>query len=169
MRIVITGSSGRVGRAVFSALASDNEVVGIDRSPFSTTHLVGDFADERLLRSAFEGADAVVHTAALHAPHVGLAPDEEFYRINVEGTRLVAKVALASGVKRLVFTSTTALYGDAVASGCCTWIDENTPPEPKSIYHRTKLEAERSWKTWRAQIWMCAYCECRGVFQNRAT
>nr|WP_246765190.1 NAD(P)-dependent oxidoreductase [Aminobacter sp. SR38] len=143
MRIVITGSSGRVGRAIFSALASDHDVVGIDRSPFSTTHLVGDFANERLLRSAFEGADAVVHAAALHAPHVGLVPDEEFHRINVEGTRLVAKVALASAVKRLVFTSTTALYGHAVAPGSCTWIDENTPPKPKSIYHRTKLEAER--------------------------
>jgi nucleoside-diphosphate-sugar epimerase len=143
MLIAITGSSGRVGRTIFSALASNHNVVGIDRSPFSTTHLVGDFADERLLSSAFEGADAVIHTAALHAPHVGHAADEEFRRINVEGTRLVAKVAIASGVKRLVFTSTTALYGHAVASGSCTWIDENTPPQPKSIYHHTKLEAER--------------------------
>ncbi|MGF0520385.1 hypothetical protein ACQEDT_02620 [Agrobacterium pusense] len=45
MRIVLTGSSGRVGRAIFSALASRHEVIGIDRSPFSTTHIVGDFAD----------------------------------------------------------------------------------------------------------------------------
>jgi len=143
MRIVLTGSSGRVGRAIFSALAGENDVFGIDHSPFSTTHLVGDFANEALLRSAFEGADAVIHVAALHAPHVGTIPDEEFHRVNVGGTRIVAEAAIAAGVKRLVFTSTTALYGYAVSPASCTWIDEDTPPQPKSIYHRTKLEAER--------------------------
>ncbi|PYE29857.1 MULTISPECIES: NAD-dependent epimerase/dehydratase family protein [unclassified Rhizobium] len=143
MRIVLTGSSGRVGRAIFSALAGKHDVVGIDRSPFSTTHLVADFANETLLRSAFEGADAVIHVAALHAPHVGSIPDEEFRRVNVGGTRLVAEAAIAAGVKRLVFTSTTALYGYAVSPASCTWIDEDTPAQPKSIYYRTKLEAER--------------------------
>nr|WP_200997175.1 NAD(P)-dependent oxidoreductase [Rhizobium rhizogenes]QCL10373.1 3-beta hydroxysteroid dehydrogenase/isomerase family protein [Rhizobium rhizogenes] len=143
MRIVLTGSSGRVGRAIFSALAGPHNVVGIDRSPFSTTHLVGDFANERLLRVALEGADAVIHVAAIHAPHVGVLPDEEFQRINVDGTRLIAEAAIASGVSRLVFTSTTALFGHVVVSGRCTWIDEDTIPQPKSIYHRTKLDAER--------------------------
>lgn len=143
MRIVLTGSSGRVGRAIFSALAGRHAVTGMDRSPVSTTHIVGDFADEALLRSAFEQADAVIHTAALHAPHVGIVPDEEFQRINVEGTRMVAQAAMAAGVPRLVFTSTTALYGHAVSAGSCTVIDEKTPPRPKSIYHRTKLEAEQ--------------------------
>ncbi|MFK3779178.1 NAD-dependent epimerase/dehydratase family protein [Agrobacterium sp. NPDC089420] len=143
MRIVLTGSSGRVGRAIFSALAGRHDVTGIDRSPFSTTHIVGDFVDEALLRSAFEQADAVIHAAALHAPHVGIVADAEFQRINVEGTRMVAQAAMAAGVPRLVFTSTTALYGHAVSAGSCTFIDEETPPRPKSIYHRTKLEAEQ--------------------------
>lgn len=142
MRIVLTGSSGRVGRAIFSALAGRHDVTGMDRSPFSTTHIVGDFANEAHLRSAFERADAVIHTAALHAPHVGMVPDSEFQRINVDGTRMVAEAAMAAGVERLVFTSTTALYGHAVSAGSCTFIDEDTPPLPKSIYHRTKLEAE---------------------------
>lgn len=142
MRIVLTGSSGRVGRAIFSALAGRHDVTGMDRSPFSTTHIVGDFANEAHLRSAFERADAVIHTAALHAPHVGMVPDSEFQRINVDGTRMVAEAAMAAGVERLVFTSTTALYGHAVSAGFCTFIDEDTPPQPKSIYHRTKLEAE---------------------------
>ncbi|MFX6823238.1 NAD-dependent epimerase/dehydratase family protein, partial [Acinetobacter baumannii] len=66
----------------------------------------------------------------------------EFQRINVEGTRLLAREAIAAGIKRFVFTSTTALYGHAVVPGSCSWIDEDTPPRPRSIYHRTKLEAE---------------------------
>lgn len=143
MRIVLTGSSGRLGRAIFNALAASHTLVGIDRSPFSTTHLVGDFTNATLLRDALADADAIVHCAALHAPHVGTISDDEFQRINVEGTRLLAEAALAAGIKRLVFTSTTALYGHAVVSGQCRWIDENTAPQPKSIYHRTKLGAER--------------------------
>ncbi|MBB5572532.1 MULTISPECIES: NAD-dependent epimerase/dehydratase family protein [Rhizobium] len=143
MRIVLTGSSGRLGRAIFNALAPNHAVVAVDRSPFSTTHLVGDFADAVLLREALTGADAIVHCAALHAPHVGTISDDEFHRVNVEGTRLLAEASLAAGVKRLVFTSTTALYGHTVLPGRCTWIDEDTVPQPRSIYHRTKLEAER--------------------------
>jgi len=144
VRIVLTGSSGRVGRAIFSALAGTHEVIGIDRSPFSTTHFVGDFADMGLLSSAMARADAVIHAAALHAPHVGIVPDAEFRRINVEGTRMLAAAAVEAGVQRLVFTSTTALYGDAVSAETCTFINEETPPRPKSIYHRTKLEAEQA-------------------------
>jgi nucleoside-diphosphate-sugar epimerase len=143
MRIVLTGSSGRLGRAIFNALAPGHTVIGIDRSPFSTTHLVGDFTDATLLRQALTDADAVIHCAALHAPHVGTVSNDEFRRINVDGTRQLAEAALAAGVKRLIFTSTTALYGRAVVSGQCTWIDEDTVPQPKSIYHRTKLEAEQ--------------------------
>ncbi len=143
MRIVLTGSSGRLGRAIFNALAPSHTVIGIDRSPFSTTHLIGDFTDAALLRQALTGADAVVHCAALHAPHVGTVSDDEFRRVNVDGTRRLAEAALAAGVKRLVFTSTTALYGRAVVTGHCTWVDEDTVPQPKSIYHRTKLEAEQ--------------------------
>jgi len=143
MRIVLTGSSGRLGRAIFNALAGDSDILGIDRSPFSTTHLVGDFADASFLRDALAGADAIIHSAALHAPHVGNVSDDEFRRVNVEGTRLLGEAALAAGVKRLVFTSTTALYGHAVVPGRCIWIDETTEPQPRNIYHRTKLEAEK--------------------------
>ncbi|MAA97683.1 MAG: epimerase [Stappia sp.] len=142
MRVVLTGSSGRVGRAIFNALAGHHEVIGLDRYPFSTTHVVGDVADKAVLRPLLKGADAVIHTAALHAPHVGGVPDVEFQRVNIEGTRALADEAMAADVKRLVLTSTTALYGNAIVPGACTWVDEATVPVPKSIYHRTKLDAE---------------------------
>lgn len=142
MKVVLTGSSGRIGRAIFGSLAGAHEVIGIDRSVFSTTHIVGDFADRALLESALEGADAVIHTAGPHAPHVGLVPDAEFERVNVEGTRILLEVARASGVRRLVYTSTTALYGHVIQPGSCRWIDEATEPLPRTIYHRTNLAAE---------------------------
>lgn len=145
MRVVVTGSAGRVGRAIFRRLAGEHEVIGLDRFPASTAvQHVGDIADGVLLATAFAGADAVIHVAALHAPHVGLVPDAEFERINVGGTAAVLAAARQAGIRRLVFTSTTALYGSATAApGRATWIDEATEPLPRTIYHRTKLAAEQ--------------------------
>jgi len=142
VRIVLTGSSGRVGTAIRRRLAATNDIIGVDRVPASGTQFVGDVADSDLLTAACRGAGAIVHVAALHAPHVGLVPDAEFERVNVGGTRAVVDVALAAGIRRIVFTSTTALYGDAVAPRGCTWVDEETTPRPRTIYHRTKLAAE---------------------------
>lgn len=144
MKIAVTGTSGRIGRAVHFSLCHEHEVVGIDRSVSSVTTHLGEIDNYKLLTKAFKGASAVVHTAALHAPHVGVYEDSEFYRINIEGTRTVIQVAIDCGVQCLVFTSTTALYGHASQqSDRAAWIDEATNPQPKSIYHRTKLEAEQ--------------------------
>jgi UDP-glucose 4-epimerase len=144
MRVLVTGSSGRVGRAVFVRLALEHEVLGLDRVPSSTAHFTGDVADEALLRRALRGVDAIVHTAALHAPHVGIAAVAEFERINVGATRLLAELVLAAGIRSFVFTSTTALYGHAAtAEGRASWLDERLAPQPRTIYHETKLAAER--------------------------
>jgi nucleoside-diphosphate-sugar epimerase len=97
MTVVLTGSSGRVVRAIFGALAGEHEVVGIDRQVFATTRLVGDVGNRALLEHAIGGADAVIHSAALHSPHVGVVADAEFQRINEDCTRLLIKVAAASG------------------------------------------------------------------------
>ncbi len=142
MKIILTGSSGRIGRAIYAALVPEHEVIGIDRKVFSTTHVIGDCTDPELLKPLLDGADAVIHTAGPHAPHVGVVSDAEFERINVEGTRTLFEMAQQSGVARFVYTSTTALYGHAIASGQCTWVTEDTAPQPKSIYHRTNLAAE---------------------------
>jgi len=146
MKILLTGSSGRIGRAIFGALASgrfgEHEVIGLDQNVFSTTQILGDVADEGILRLALIGVDAVIHTAGPHAPHVDLVTDAEFERVNIEATHNLYEKAREAGVRRFIYTSTTALYGDAVQSDACAWIDEVTLPQPRSIYHRTKLAAE---------------------------
>jgi nucleoside-diphosphate-sugar epimerase len=144
VRIVVTGSAGRIGRAIATLLAEEHEVVGIDRLPAATVgHRVADLLDRRALAAAFEGADAVVHAAALHAPHVGAVPDADFERVNVVGTEHVIEAARAAGARRIVFTSTTALYGSSAGSpGAAAWLDEASEPRPLTIYHRTKLAAE---------------------------
>jgi nucleoside-diphosphate-sugar epimerase len=70
-------------------------------------------------------------------------PDTEFERVNVAGTEAVISAARSAGIRRIVFTSTTALYGRASSSsGRATWVDEDVEPRPLTIYHRTKLAAE---------------------------
>lgn len=144
MRVVVTGSGGRVGRAIVTRLAGEHDVVGLDRLPASTAvQHVADILDRRALAAALRGADAVIHAAALHAPHVGVLPDAELERVNVTGTEHVIEAARDAGIRRIVFTSTTALYGaGSRATAAATWIDEASEPAPRTIYHRTKLAAE---------------------------
>ncbi len=143
MKILITGTTGRVGRAIHVRLSPHHEVIGLDRAPSSTAELIGDLGEDALLSRALEDVDAVIHTAALHAPHVGLLPDSEFERINVAATQKLYTAAQRHGVRRFVFTSTTALYGHAATpDDAAGWVTEATIPQPRTIYHRTKLGAE---------------------------
>jgi UDP-glucose 4-epimerase len=129
-------------------LCSAHEVAGFDRSPSSTVEYTGDIGDVDLLREALQGVDAVVHTAALHAPQVGFLSDAEFKRINVDATRGLAEMAIEAGVSQIVFTSTTALYGSASRNPqAAVWVDEQLKPQPKTIYHSSKLAAERLLET----------------------
>lgn len=143
MRILITGSAGRIGRAIYVRLQRNHEVIGVDTTPASVVDVVADITNKEALIKAIKGADAVVHTAALHAPHVPHVPESRFVEVNVEGTRNVIEACLECGVKKIAFTSTTALYGDAsTPAGAAGWVTEDTVPVPRTIYHRTKLAAE---------------------------
>lgn len=143
LKILITGTAGRVGRSIYIKLMKTHDVVGIDRSPCSTADFVGDIRDPELMAKVLDGVDVIVHTAALHAPHVGLVSDSEFESINVDATEQLALQGIKSGVKHFVFTSTTALYGYAsTPDGIAGWVNESTIPQPKSIYHRSKIKAE---------------------------
>ncbi|WP_291177719.1 NAD(P)-dependent oxidoreductase [Erythrobacter sp.] len=142
-KFAITGSSGRIGRAIHRLVCETGDVASIDRSPSSATTIVADLLDEDALKKGFDGATAVFHVAALHAPHVGLVADREFERINVDGTLKALEIARASGVRTFILTSTTALYGHASQDDhSAVWVTEETDPLPRTIYHRTKLQAE---------------------------
>jgi len=143
MRVLVTGSGGRIGRNIYIHLMNWCDVKGIDVTPCSTVDYIGDIRDSKLLREALSGVDVVIHTAALHAPHVGYRTDSEFIDINVNATELLANIAVEQLVSHIVFTSTTALYGFAsTPDGRAGWTTENTTPLPKTIYHRSKIQAE---------------------------
>ncbi|GIU52570.1 NAD-dependent epimerase [Shewanella sairae] len=143
MRILVTGSAGRVGRAIYIKLMRTHDVVGIDKTPCSTADYIGDIRDSALIEEVLEDIDVIVHTAALHAPHVGLVPDSDFQSINVDATEKLVLAGIKAGIKHFVFTSTTALYGYAsTPKNTAGWINEEVTPQPKSIYHTSKIAAE---------------------------
>ena len=143
MRILVTGSAGRVGRAIYIKLMRTHDVVGIDKTPCSTADYVGDIRDSAMMDRVLENIDVIIHTAALHAPHVGLVPDSEFQSINVDATEQLALAGVKAGIKHFIFTSTTALYGYAsTPKSIAGWVDEEVIPQPKSIYHKSKIAAE---------------------------
>ena len=143
MRVLVTGSSGRIGSKVAERLALDMDVTGIDLCPGDYTTHVGNFTDASLLDSIMVDVQAVVHCAAYHAPHIGLVDDNLFQEVNVNGTERLLEKALAHRVNRFVYTSTTSVYGCTTRPKLeASWVTEQLEPNPEDIYDTTKLAAE---------------------------
>jgi UDP-glucose 4-epimerase len=146
MRVVVTGSSGHLGEALMRALPDDgHEVVGLDMLESPSTTVLGSIIDRACVRRSLAGADAVVHAATLHKPHVGSHDWAEFVSTNVTGTLVLLEEAVAAGVGRFIFTSTTSAFGRALTPGDrspAAWITENVVPVPRNIYGTTKVAAE---------------------------
>ncbi|TMP44336.1 NAD(P)-dependent oxidoreductase [Pseudoalteromonas citrea] len=147
MKILITGSAGRVGRAIYINLMQQHAVFGLDTTPCSTVDMVADIRDTPKIIHALRGVDVIIHSAALHAPHVGLATEQDFIQTNIDATERLALEGIKQNIKHFVFTSTTALYGFAsTPQGQAGWVNEHTQPQPKTIYHTSKIEAENKLK-----------------------
>jgi len=144
MRILVTGSSGRIGGAISARLSLRHQIVGLDLRPGHLTSVVGDIRDSRLLAANCAGLDAVVHTASLHAPDLDMRTAGDFREINIEGTRRLLAACDEAGISRFVYTSTTSLYGHAlIPTGKeAVWVTEELQPQPRDIYDETKLAAE---------------------------
>jgi UDP-glucose 4-epimerase len=147
MRILVTGSSGHLGEALMRVLGEDHQsaLVGLDvlASPYTT--VVGSISDRACVRRCMHGVDAVVHAATLHKPHVASNGRQEFVDTNVTGTLNLLEEAVAAGVGRFAFTSSTTTFGRALTpprGAPAAWITEDVVPVPKNIYGVTKTAAE---------------------------
>ncbi|KMS52608.1 oxidoreductase [Novosphingobium barchaimii LL02] len=151
MRILLTGSSGWLGRHLAPLLAArGHEVVGLDVSPGDATTIVGSVANRDLVFQtvAHHGIEAVIHAGALHKPDIARFPRQAFVDVNLTGTLNLLEAAAGAGHVRFVFTSTTSLMvRDDVRSGAgetgAWWMDESFGPiAPRNVYGITKRTAE---------------------------
>jgi len=145
VKVALTGASGYTGgRLLRTLLARGDEVVALVRSGSvsealrtSGARLVeGDLTDTAALARLVEGAEGVLHVAAVYrtAGH----PDSYYREINVGGTQRLLEAAARAGVRRFVHTSTVGVHGHVEQPPA----DETAPIAPGDIYQQTKAEAE---------------------------
>ena len=145
----MTGAAGAIGQALVRTLLRQGYRVGAlvrkegdERLlPGDVEIIRGDITDRNALLRGADGVDCVFHLAAKpHRDLPGSALHSEYVRVNVEGSRQLARALKEARVGRLVFFSTINVYGTGPTSGLYT---EESPLSPISWYAETKAEAER--------------------------
>ncbi len=151
-KVLVTGADGFIGSHLTEALLNEGyEVRALsqynsfnnwgwleDVSNSRLEVVTGDVRDPNFCRHISDGCDTVYHLAALIAiPYSYVAPDS-YVDTNIKGTLNMCQAARDCGVKRLVVTSTSEVYGTAKYVP----IDEKHPRQPQSPYSATKIGAD---------------------------
>lgn len=146
MRVVVTGSSGRLGAITVEHLRGyGHEVTGVDIVLSPATDILIDITDQEAVLSATKNIDAIIHTAAIHGKHYELGyPREAFINVNIYGTLNLLNACVTNGISKFLYTSTTSIYGDAMVDAeKAVWVDEELTIQPRDIYDITKQTAEQ--------------------------
>ena len=148
MRILSTGSTGFVGKALMSGLHTKRHEISAptraqsDSSRSSNSFVVGEINVATSWSTALRGADAVIHLAArVHVMRdTAIDPLAEFRSVNTEGTLNLARQAATGGVRRFIFLSTIGVNGNSTSHGkIFTETSASLPHDPYSV---SKHEAE---------------------------
>jgi nucleoside-diphosphate-sugar epimerase len=152
-RVVITGASGFVGKALCKRFMADgHDVTGTIHSARSAqavpggTHqiFVKDLSPETDWSDGLKNADIVVHLAArVHVvDDTASDPLFEFRKVNLQGTKHLAEAAMSSGVKRFIYLSSIKVNGEATPKEAA--FSEDDKPRPRDPYGVSKLETEEA-------------------------
>jgi len=172
VKILVTGGAGYVGGTVAALLASKghNPIVfdnlchsRREEVPEGVEFVKGDLADRPLIENLFTSAsnsgspfDAVLHFAALIEAGESMKTPEVYFRNNTASTLSLLEAVLAKGPRRLVFSSTAAVYGEPESVP----IEETARLHPTNVYGESKLLVEQM-LTWFNQIHGLRYASLR--------
>jgi UDP-glucose 4-epimerase len=150
MKVLVIGGAGYIGSHVVKAMMKAGHVItvfdnlssGSEENLFKKAGFIkGDILNPPELSKAFnsDSFDAVVHLAAFKAAGESMLKPEKYSVNNITGTINILNAMCDFDVKRLVFSSSAAVFGEPVRLP----IDEDHPTNPENYYGFTKLEIER--------------------------
>ncbi len=144
MKLAITGASGQLGSYLMDMALASDDPVGIDirESPFHehrSSIVRHDIRDLGAMRSALKGCEVVAHCAAQVSVVNSINDPVNDLSNNVEGTITLLRAASETGVKKFIYISSAAVYGDPIEVP----IKESHPLNPKSPYGASKMSAEQ--------------------------
>jgi nucleoside-diphosphate-sugar epimerase len=150
MRVLITGGAGFIGSHLAERLVKEGHTVRIldnlssgSEKNISTIQkqvqfIQGDILDQSLINSAMKNIDTVFHLAAKITVHNSFANEKSYEAINIHGTKNIITAVIKNDVKKLIFASSAAVYGNVNQLPIC----EDTKTEPISPLGKTKLAGE---------------------------
>ncbi|TYL38942.1 NAD-dependent dehydratase [Natronococcus pandeyae] len=148
-RVLVTGGAGFIGSHVAERLAAENAVTVLDDFSVGNPNYLeflpperivdGDVLDEELIRSLVADHDVVVHMAAMMGVRRTLENPLEVLQVNIDGTRNILRAAAESDVERVLFASTSEVYGDVPDVP----YHEDDPKAPETNYAVAKYASER--------------------------
>ena len=155
-KVLVTGGAGYIGSHVakkliaqgFEVVVYDNLTTGFREAiPAGALFVQGDVRNYRLLSETMQThkIEAVVHFAAKLLVGESVIDPYSYYDNNIGGSLTLATAMRDNGIKKIVFSSTAAVYGDANAS-TGGFVNEDAITEPINPYGQTKLMAEQIFK-----------------------
>jgi UDP-glucose 4-epimerase len=147
VRWLVTGGAGYIGAHVVAAMTeAGHDVVVLDdlstgrrdRVPSQVGFVEGSLLDDATVRKSVEGVDGVVHIAAKKQVGESVADPLLYWRENIGGLHVLLEECLRARVRRFVFSSSAAVYGDLPTGQA----REDSPTSPASPYGDTKLAGE---------------------------
>jgi nucleoside-diphosphate-sugar epimerase len=147
MKVLVTGGAGFIGSHIVECLQGTADVRVLDNLRSGYKHnlagldhefIEASICDREAVRRAMEDVDFVFHLAAMISVPESMQKPIDCNEINTRGTLIILEEAARAKIKKLVFSSSAAIYGDNPTTPKI----ETMLPEPKSPYAITKLDGE---------------------------